>query len=97
MAKYQAIVKKLGWKLASTPEQASHIVEADDESVDESSAPDYLRTVEKAQHENKKRVHWWYYPDSYNMWLSNEEVQGEDPEPEETHHGAWKVVSVVVG
>eukprot|EP00954_Amorphochlora_amoebiformis_P013828 1085765-Amorphochlora_amoeboformis.AAC.1 len=49
---------------------------------------DYLRTLEI--NGDKVRVHWWYFPDSYDQWLSQAEIEGK-PEPPREPNGAWRV------
>ncbi len=51
---------------------------------------DYLRTLEKK--EGRAFIHWWYYPDSYDTWMSATDVEGEDPEIPTKHIGPWRVV-----
>jgi SWI/SNF related-matrix-associated actin-dependent regulator of chromatin subfamily C len=40
---------------------------------------EYVRTLTRTN--EKALVHWWYYPDSYDCWIPQQEVQGEVDEP----------------
>ena len=78
-------------KIVTSPQKATHIISEPKQEADPSEDPDkeYLRTID---HHNKTNlVHWWYYPDSYDMWLPATEVEGEQPDPDPPHHGVWKV------
>ena len=54
---------------------------------EEEEEDDWFRTVEKG--EKKALVHWWYYPDSYDEWVSTSEFLIDDPEEITPHVGAW--------
>jgi SWI/SNF related-matrix-associated actin-dependent regulator of chromatin subfamily C len=49
---------------------------------------DWFRTLEKQ--DNKVLVHWWYYPDSYDSWLT-QTAQFADPEDAPEHTGHWNL------
>lgn len=36
-------------------------------------------------------VHFWHYPDSYDSWISTNEIGGESNEPKAPHTGSWTV------
>lgn len=38
---------------------------------------DFLRSLETRRDKGMSLVHWWYYPDSYDEWIPNNEVEGE--------------------
>eukprot|EP00960_Hanusia_phi_P039667 753975-Hanusia_phi.AAC.3 len=69
-------------------EQATHEV-FPDEQQDEADA-DYCRTIDSQDHMSK--VHWWYFPDSYQEWKPSEEIQG-DPEPPIPTPLVWKITA----
>lgn len=66
----------------------------------------YLRTLEKQYifhifikyelndifSENESYVHFWYFPDSYDQWISADTAP-ETLEPNHNPNGAWKVYS----
>jgi len=47
-----------------------------DEETGEVEA-DYLRTLESRPDKGVSLVHWWYYPDSYDEWIPNTDVEGD--------------------
>eukprot|EP00172_Hildenbrandia_rubra_P002174 Plantae.Rhodophyta-Hildenbrandia_rubra.ctg28620.p1 GENE.Plantae.Rhodophyta-Hildenbrandia_rubra.ctg28620~~Plantae.Rhodophyta-Hildenbrandia_rubra.ctg28620.p1 ORF type:complete len:1416 (+),score=397.67 Plantae.Rhodophyta-Hildenbrandia_rubra.ctg28620:1150-5397(+) len=70
--------------------EATHVVYETPEgcSAEETDGTDYCRTLENRG--SISLVHWWYYPDSYDQWISSKDVDG-DPEEPEVHKGAWHV------
>lgn len=55
---------------------------------------DFCRTL--ALRTGKKKdalayVHWWFFPDSYDEWLSQHVIQGDVPEPAKVTSGVFKV------
>ena len=54
----------------------------------EDSGEEHVRTVDKQ--ENLAYIHYWFYPSSYDQWISNELIDGE-AEDIEPPPGAWRV------
>ncbi|KAG0299572.1 hypothetical protein BGZ98_009926 [Dissophora globulifera] len=50
---------------------------------------EWLRTLEKQ--DGKVLIHHWYYPDSYDEWVSESSGDYADPEPLPEHSGVWNV------
>lgn len=68
--------------IVSNESEATHIVEFhpeldDDENGGKDDDEDYCRTLEFDQDKSMARVHWWFYPDSYDEWISADRVSGE--------------------
>lgn len=65
-----------------TEDIATHIIEWNEEvdSLPEELADDYIRIIERkvTPTGGDALVHWWYYPDSYNEWISIADVNSED-------------------
>jgi len=87
--KLKGIIESHGGKIVDNTEQATHIVKTPLEELDEPNNVEYLRTIEHKQKMNL--VHWWYYPDSYDTWLSSSDVEGEEPEIDEQTPEKWVV------
>nr|XP_006818226.1 PREDICTED: SWI/SNF complex subunit SMARCC2-like isoform X2 [Saccoglossus kowalevskii] len=49
---------------------------------------DWLRPV--VRRDRNTLVHWWYYPDSYDTWAPNSDVD-QEPEGTPSHQGEWEV------
>jgi len=83
------IVTSHGGVLTRSKRDATHIVIMNDpDKKIKQPDQDYLRTLELSG--DKVRVHWWYFPDSYDQWLSQSEIEGK-PEPPREPQGAWRV------
>ena len=76
------IVGEHGGQIVNTEDSATHIIEWNDEvdSLPEELADDYIRIIERkvTPTGGDALVHWWYYPDSYNEWISITDVNSED-------------------
>ena len=76
------IVGEHGGQIVNTEEVATHIIEWNEEvdSLPEELADDYIRIIERkvTPTGGDALVHWWYYPDSYNEWISIADVNSED-------------------
>ncbi|CAG8600506.1 8582_t:CDS:2 [Funneliformis caledonium] len=79
-------VHLLGGRITRDNESATHVIHYtnDNDDTDE----EWFRTLEKKS--GRVLVHWWYYPDSYDMWLE-ETAEHADPEPMPEHKGPWNV------
>ncbi|KAG0362978.1 hypothetical protein BC939DRAFT_414631 [Gamsiella multidivaricata] len=84
-----ASIHKLGGTLVSDPQTASHIVHHSTEEQESADGEEWLRTLEKK--DGKVLVHYWYYPDSYDGWVSETSGDYAEPEPLPQHTGAWTV------
>jgi hypothetical protein len=69
--------------VVANPEQASHVVDLDEEidSLPTEMAEEYVRTLEVRGQgpEGTALVHWYYMPDSYDEWIPSEHVDGTEP------------------
>ncbi|CAG8720288.1 14045_t:CDS:2 [Rhizophagus irregularis] len=79
-------VNLLRGQITHDKESATHVIHYtnDNDDTDE----EWFRTLEKKS--GRVLVHWWYYPDSYDMWLE-ETAEHADPEPMPEHKGPWNV------
>ncbi|KAF9173253.1 hypothetical protein BGX21_008715 [Mortierella sp. AD011] len=84
-------ITKLGGVLTSDAQQASHIVHPISPEQEGSEGGDWLRTLEKK--DGKVLIHHWYYPDSYDEWVSETSGDYADPAPLPEHNGAWNVTT----
>lgn len=86
-AQLKEIVQAHNGSLVNKREGASHEIIPADAPEDEEEA-DYCRSLETQ--DKMAKVHWWYYPDSYQEWKSLMEIDGdpEDPIPPPL---VWKV------
>ena len=87
--KFAEIVTSHGGCVTYNRSESTHIVILADPSKETPVVTqDYLRTIDI---ENARaRVHWWYYPDSYDQWLDLNEIQGA-PDPPVRPKRAWRV------
>lgn len=85
----RAIVQKRG-TVVSSASAATHIIYQDPKgtTLKETGDTDYCRPLKIS--ETHALVHWWYYPDSYDSWIPNSEVDGV-VEPPEEHVDAWHI------
>ena len=70
--------------VVDTIEEATHLVEWDDEldgSTHISGDEEYIRTVQVQTGVDscEALVHWWYYPDSYDEWVPLADLDCSDP------------------
>ena len=87
-AKLKEVVKAQGGELVDQASACTHHV-MPDASAEEDDG-DYCRTIEINGQAGQSLVHWWYHPDSYDVWLASSEIQGE-AEPDALPDGAWKL------
>ncbi|XP_065839082.1 SWI/SNF complex subunit SMARCC2-like [Oscarella lobularis] len=71
--------------ITSDPKQATHIIHPAPPPLPDE---EWLRPLLKK--DKQVLVHWWYYPDSYDSWVSASEVD-EDPEPPPEFNKQWEV------
>ncbi|ELU01612.1 hypothetical protein CAPTEDRAFT_182223 [Capitella teleta] len=84
-AKLKDIVKRHQGALVESPEEATHVIHKPPNFRDQSEA---LRSVLKR--DRGSLIHWWYSPDSYDLWLPDMEVDA-DVEPPVEPDGPWHV------
>ncbi|KAF8979501.1 hypothetical protein BGZ46_005348 [Entomortierella lignicola] len=82
-------VYKLGGTVTSDIQYATHIVHQNPQESENSEGGDWLRTLEKK--DGKVLIHHWYYPDSYDEWVSESSGDYADPAPLPEHNGVWNV------
>ena len=79
-----------GGLLCGSPELATHIVDWDEEvdTLPDDLTEEYVRTLELRPLENGgvARVHWYYFPDCYDEWISSQDVDAVDPPDCYQHH-----------
>eukprot|EP00850_Spirogloea_muscicola_P007215 SM000036S13259 [mRNA] locus=s36:210416:217077:+ [translate_table: standard] len=83
------VLKQAGAEFAASESErgVSHILYLDPPAEpDANPDSEWIRTLEVQG--NFARVHWWYYPDSYDEWLPLGDVEGE-AEEETQHKGPW--------
>eukprot|EP00850_Spirogloea_muscicola_P010436 SM000061S19263 [mRNA] locus=s61:398927:405189:- [translate_table: standard] len=83
------VLKQAGAEVAASESErgVSHILYPDPPAEpDANPDSEWIRTLEVQG--NFARVHWWYYPDSYDEWLPLGDVEGE-AEEETPHKGPW--------
>lgn len=77
-------------EITSTEDTATHVINWNDEvdNFPEELTEDFIRILETKQvkGENFAFVHWWYYPDCYDEWLSGSEVNPQDPPDISSNH-----------
>mmetsp|Transcript_8214 Transcript_8214/g.12250 ORF Transcript_8214/g.12250 Transcript_8214/m.12250 type:complete len:695 (-) Transcript_8214:1543-3627(-) len=76
------IVGEHGGQIVNTEEAATHIIEWNEETDNfpEELTEDYIRILDRKAPElgGATFVHWWYYPDSYNEWITSSDVSYAD-------------------
>ena len=74
--------------IVESPRDANQSTDKMDTDSDDT---EYLRALQKRG--NFVLVHWWYFPDSYDTWLTVADIEGESPPSIPPHTGKWKVTS----
>ncbi|KAI8340710.1 hypothetical protein BC941DRAFT_500290 [Chlamydoabsidia padenii] len=85
--KLATIVRRIGGDLVDMRADPTHILHGPLHEY-EDMEEDWFRTLEKQG--DKVLVHWWYYPDSYDSWLTQTE-QFADPEDAPEHTTPWNL------
>ncbi|CAG8432810.1 11490_t:CDS:2 [Diversispora eburnea] len=80
-----SLVNSLGGQMIHDMTKATHIIHVTNES--DGADEEWYRTLEKRN--GKVYLHWWYYPDSYDIWV--DDVDHAEPEPIPNHIGPWHV------
>ncbi|KAK2174317.1 hypothetical protein NP493_811g01012 [Ridgeia piscesae] len=86
VAKLKDIVKRHQGTIVDKPADATHIVYRLPPTAREEE--EWLRPVMKR--DRNILIHWWYYPDSYDTWMEDMEVDA-DPEPVLEPSGPWEL------
>jgi len=73
ISKLSATVTFHGGEVVDSLDTCTHHVIADETSSEEDD--EYCRTIEITG-EGLSLVHWWYYPDSYDVWINSAEIEG---------------------
>ena len=87
MFQLQHTVNTHGGRIVTSIEEASHIVDWDDEidsgSFEDMLTEEYIRALDSRPNETETGialVHWWYHPDSYDEWIQLDEENFEVPQ-----------------
>jgi SWI/SNF related-matrix-associated actin-dependent regulator of chromatin subfamily C len=93
------ILKAKGATVVASADAATHCIEPDPPGTTraETGEEDFLRQVERGDMAGKPsaRVHWYYYPDSYDEWIPVEDIHGDlgvEPMPTKSRwviHRRW--------
>ncbi|CAF0791393.1 unnamed protein product [Didymodactylos carnosus] len=87
------MIEKHHGKVASNEDDADHIVYHtldDKRDIDNERESEYVRVVEKRGRDC--RLHYWFYPDSYDIWVPNLDAE-ESEKRDETFQGIWHVTA----
>ncbi|XP_077993048.1 SWI/SNF complex subunit SMARCC2-like isoform X2 [Glandiceps talaboti] len=84
--KLKDIVTRHRGTITDDQNTASHIVHPPPSR--EVEAEDWLRPL--VGRDRITLVHWWYYPDSYDTWVSTSDID-QEPESSIPHQGVWEV------
>eukprot|EP00122_Pirum_gemmata_P006252 Pgem_evm1s5709 len=79
------IVVKFKGKVTYNQREASHIITS---IPPQEPDGEWLRAIERYP-DNQTLVHWWYLPDSYDVFVDSQKVS--DPEIVESRDLVWKV------
>ncbi|KAK3247460.1 hypothetical protein CYMTET_43039 [Cymbomonas tetramitiformis] len=82
--------ERFGGSVASTRDEdgITHVLIGDSEDVKIETDEQYCRTLQVKG--GQALVHWWYFPDSYDEWVSEDDIAG-DAEDETKPDGPWIV------
>ncbi|XP_065286920.1 SWI/SNF complex subunit SMARCC2 isoform X2 [Dermacentor albipictus] len=80
------IIKRHQGTIAESPDDATHIVYPPVPTTDTSE--EYVRLVMKR--DRSALIHWWYFPDSFDTWVSGLDIDME-PDSPQTHTGPYEV------
>lgn len=78
------IVSRHRGQMVTTEDEATHVVDWIEEidGLGEEVTEDFVRVLDLGHDtdgEERARVHWWYYPDSYDQWIPGTEVDTTEP------------------
>ena len=74
-----AIVKAHCWDLASSVADATHHVVTPPAILGEDSE-EYFRVIDRSESNDSVLAHWWYFPDSYDTWCTNDDHDSQSLE-----------------
>lgn len=86
ISRLKDIIKRHQGTIAESPDDASHIVYPPVPTTDTSE--EYVRLVMKR--DRSALIHWWYFPDSFDTWVSGLDIDME-PDSPQTHTGPYEV------
>jgi len=88
------IIEKNKGTVADKEEDADHIVyppiTENPKEIDNERDSEVVRVVEKRGKD--ARLHYWFYPDSFDIWVSNVDAE-ESEKRDETFTGIWHVAA----
>ncbi|UJR38223.1 hypothetical protein I4U23_030896 [Adineta vaga] len=88
------IIEKNNGTVAENEEDADHIVyppiTENPKEIDSERENEIVRVVEKRGKDC--RLHYWFYPDSFDIWVSNVDAE-ESEKRDETFQGIWHVAA----
>ncbi|XP_076330972.1 SWI/SNF complex subunit SMARCC2-like [Tachypleus tridentatus] len=79
------IIKRHQGTIAESPEESTHLVYPPSTS---DSSEEWVRVVLKR--ERCAMIHWWYYPDSYDTWVTGIDID-QEPESPQPRSGPYEV------
>ena len=96
LERYKKIATSHGAVVTLDEEDATHVVVADTEGMDVDPDVDFCRTIVHWQRKSDRKdslvyVHWWFFPDSYDEWLPQDDIQGHEPEAARPKSGQFRV------
>ncbi|XP_035211285.1 SWI/SNF complex subunit SMARCC2-like isoform X1 [Stegodyphus dumicola] len=80
------IIKRHQGTIAENPDDASHLVHPPLPTTD--GPEDWVRVV--FRRDKSVMLHWWFYPDSYDTWVTAPEID-QEPESPEAQDGPYEV------
>ncbi|GBM56771.1 SWI/SNF complex subunit SMARCC2 [Araneus ventricosus] len=80
------IIKRHQGTIAENPDDASHLVHPPLPTTD--GPEDWVRVV--FRRDKSVMLHWWFYPDSYDTWVTVPEID-QEPETPESPDGPYEV------
>ncbi|KAK8773689.1 hypothetical protein V5799_011779 [Amblyomma americanum] len=86
ISRLKDIIKRHQGTIAESPDDATHIVYPPVPTTDTSE--EYVRLVMKR--DRSALIHWWYFPDSFDTWVSGLDIDME-PDSPQTHTGPYEV------
>ncbi|KAJ2560368.1 SWI/SNF and RSC complex subunit Ssr2, partial [Coemansia sp. RSA 1822] len=82
-------VSALGGSVVDAEQNATHVVDGSEVRSGQSGDEAWFRTL--SRRDGKALVHWWYTPDSYDVWVATEPPFTAEPEDAGERSGVWHV------
>ncbi|KAJ2658923.1 SWI/SNF and RSC complex subunit Ssr2 [Coemansia sp. RSA 1199] len=82
-------VSALGGSVVDAEQNATHVVDGSEVRNGQSGDEAWFRTL--SRRDGKALVHWWYTPDSYDVWVATEPPFTAEPEDVGERSGVWHV------